>query len=39
VDAGDQFGDRSGLVALGLVGGRELEVHLYKIVYEEWRMR
>ena len=31
VDAGDEFGDRSGLVALGLVGGGELEVHLYRI--------
>jgi hypothetical protein len=39
VDAGDEFGDGSGLVALGLVGGGELEVHLYKIVYEERRMR
>ncbi len=27
VDAGDQLGDGSGLVALGFVGGRELEVH------------
>jgi hypothetical protein len=27
VDAGDEFGDGSGLVALGLVGGGELEVH------------
>jgi hypothetical protein len=32
VDAGDEFGDGSGLVALGLVGGRELEVHLCRIV-------
>jgi len=32
VDAGDEFGDGSGLVALGFVGSRELEVHLYKIV-------
>jgi hypothetical protein len=31
VDAGDEFGDGSGLVALGLVGGRELEVHPYRI--------
>ena len=31
VDAGDEFGDGSGLVALGLVGGRELEVHLCRI--------
>jgi hypothetical protein len=27
VDAGDEFGDGSGLVALGFVGGGELEVH------------
>jgi hypothetical protein len=27
VDAGDEFGDGSGLVALGFVCGRELEVH------------
>jgi hypothetical protein len=27
VDAGDEFGDGSGLVALRLVCGRELEVH------------
>jgi hypothetical protein len=27
VDAGDKFGDGSGLVALRLVGGGELEVH------------
>jgi hypothetical protein len=32
VDAGDEFGDGSGLVALRLVGGRELEVHPYRIV-------
>jgi hypothetical protein len=32
VDAGDEFGDGSGLVALGLVSGRELEVHPYRIV-------
>jgi hypothetical protein len=31
VDAGDELGDGSGLVALGLVGGRELEVHWYRI--------
>ena len=31
VDAGDELGDRSGLVALRLVGGGELEVHLYRI--------
>jgi hypothetical protein len=27
VDAGDEFGDGSGLVALGFVCGGELEVH------------
>ena len=32
VDAGDEFGDGTGLVALGLVGGGELEVHLCRIV-------
>jgi hypothetical protein len=32
VDSGDEFGDGSGLIALGLVGGRELEVHPYRIV-------
>ena len=26
-EAGDEFGDGAGLVALGLVGGGELEVH------------
>jgi hypothetical protein len=31
VDTGDEFGDGSGLVALGLVGGGELEVHLCRI--------
>jgi hypothetical protein len=31
VDAGDEFGDGSGLVALGLVGGGELKVHLCRI--------
>jgi hypothetical protein len=30
VDAGDEFGDGSGLVALGFVGGGELEVHQYR---------
>jgi hypothetical protein len=31
VDPRDEFGDRSGLVALRLVGGGELEVHLCRI--------
>ncbi len=31
-DTGDEFGDGTGLVALGLVGGGELEVHLCRIV-------
>ncbi len=31
VEAGDELGDGAGLVALGLVGGGELEVHLYRI--------
>jgi hypothetical protein len=31
VDAGDEFGDGSGLVALGLVGCGKLEVHLCRI--------
>jgi hypothetical protein len=31
VDTGDELGDGSGLVALGLVGGGELEVHLCRI--------
>jgi len=30
-EAGDEFGDGAGLVSLGLVGGGELEVHLYRI--------
>ena len=30
-EAGDELGDGAGLVALGLVGGDELEVHLYRI--------
>ena len=30
-EAGDELGDGAGLVALGLVGGGELEVHLYRI--------
>jgi hypothetical protein len=33
MNAGDEFGDGAGLVALGLVGGRELKVHPYRIVY------
>ena len=32
VDAGDKLGDGSGLVALGFVGGRELKVHVCRIV-------
>ena len=32
VDAGDEFGDGTGLVALWLVGGGELEVHICRIV-------
>jgi hypothetical protein len=39
VDAGDELRDGAGLVALGLVGGRELKVHLYRIVYGEGWMR
>jgi hypothetical protein len=31
VDTGYEFGDGSRLVALGLVGGGELEVHLCRI--------
>jgi hypothetical protein len=31
VNAGDEFGDGSRLVALWLVGGGELEVHLCRI--------
>ncbi len=30
-EAGDEFGDGAGLVALGFVGGGKLEVHLYRI--------
>jgi hypothetical protein len=32
VEAGDKLADGSGLVALGLVGCRELEVHLCRIL-------
>jgi hypothetical protein len=39
VDTGDELGDGAGLVALGLVGGRELEVHPYRIVYWEGWLR
>ena len=37
-EAGDEFGDGAGLVALGLVGGGELEVHSSP-EYHAWRRR
>jgi hypothetical protein len=34
VEPGDQLGDGSGLIALRLVGGGELEIHICRIVEE-----
>ena len=39
IEADDKFADGSGLVALGLVGGGELEVHLCRIVRTETENR
>ena len=39
VNAGDELGDGARLIALGLVGGRELKVHFYRIVYGEGWLR
>jgi broad specificity phosphatase PhoE len=38
-ETGDEFADGSGLVALGLVGGGELEVHLYRIAKDRFEVR